>query len=331
MTTQTLRDSYGRTIDYLRVAVTDRCNLRCVYCMPKGGISFQEEFAQLTTSELYKTIETAAELGIKKVRFTGGEPLLRNDLCDLVHFTAHQPGIQSVHLTTNGLLLHKHLNALLAAGISSINISLDSVNAARYLSITRRHSFEQVWQNIQLALESGFTNIKLNVVALADLTADEIARFIQLTEAYPITVRFIELMPFNTNSGDWQRRSFTSAAHVLNMLHESHPDAAASKGSSTEQFHFSFQGYAGHVAIIPAYTRSMCLNCSRLRLTSNGQLLNCLYSKQPFDLKTLLRTGASNKEIEGLFYDAVNTKPQNGHIARNDSSNNSICMTQIGG
>ncbi len=331
MNTVKLLDRYHRRIDYLRIAVTDQCNLRCMYCMPKDGIRFQDESEQLTASEISRAIETAAQLGIRKIRFTGGEPLLRNDISTLVGIANDTPGIRSVHLTTNGLNLNHHLDDLKSAGIQGINISLDSLNAARYLHITRRESFERVWKNLCRTLEIGIPEVKLNVVALRDLSVDEVAAFMELSKSYPLTVRFIELMPFNTNPGKWQHQTFTSANHVLGVLKQLFPELRQTQGSSTETHYFSLEGYQGHVAVIPAYTRTMCRACSRLRLTSNGKLLNCLYSSNPIDLLTTLRSDAPKKSLEELFKQAVITKPKNGHSARNHRSDQRISMTQIGG
>ncbi len=325
------QDRFGRTINYLRIAVTDRCNLRCVYCMPREGIGFQDETEMLTRQEIARSIHIAAHSGIQKIRFTGGEPLMRKDIYDLVETAALTPGIESVHLTTNGLLLHQQLHSLIESGLKGINISLDSLNAARYLRITRRESFNRVLENVFQTLEHGSLRVKLNVVALSDMSESEIMQFVSLTKDYPLTVRFIELMPFHTNSGAWQRNTFTSAAHVLGMLKSLYPELQNDRGSSNEPHHFSLTSHNGHIAIIPAYTCSMFAQCSRLRLTSNGQLLSCFYSKRPIDLKTLLRTNSSDAELMALFDQAVTQKPQNGLSAQQTPETRNICMTQIGG
>jgi cyclic pyranopterin phosphate synthase len=299
--------------------------------MPREGINFQNESAMLTRQEIARSIDIAAQCGIQKIRFTGGEPLMRKDICDLVETAALTKGIKSVHLTTNGLLLHQYLQNLVDSGLNGINISLDSLHAARYLRITRRESFKRVWKNVLQTLDQGSLQVKLNVVALSDMSESEIMQFVTLTKDYPLTVRFIELMPFHTNSGAWQRNTFTSAAHVLGMLKCLYPELQNNPGSSTEQHHFSLTAHKGHVAVIPAYTRTMCAQCSRLRLTSNGQLLSCLYSKRPLDLKTPLRTNNSDAELMALFDQAITQKPQNGISARQTPETRNICMTQIGG
>jgi cyclic pyranopterin phosphate synthase len=333
-------DGFGRIHDYVRVAVNERCNLRCIYCMPADGLDFRKGDELLSTTETLRVIRVLAALGVQKVRFTGGEPLLRRDLDDLVAGTAAVPGITSVHLTTNGLLLPARCGALRDAGLTGVNISLDTLDAARFLSITRRTGLERVLESVRIALETGFTSVKVNVVALRGFNGDELAAFAELTRERPLTVRFIELMPFDAHQV-WKRGHFLGAERIVAALRQNYPDLEEASGTPTEEHVFRIPGAAGKVAVIPAYTRSLCGTCRRLRVTANGRVRNCLYSTEEFDLMQLLRSGCGDAEIAALFHRALRAKLETGWDAqkrppgRNDhrrppgSSRES--MTLIGG
>lgn len=310
-----LVDGFGRVHDYVRIAVNERCNLRCIYCMPAAGLAFQEGEALLSSDEIVRVVAVLAGLGVNKVRFTGGEPLLRRDLPDLIRCVSGTPGIESVHVTTNGILLEDRAAALRDAGLHGVNVSLDTLDAARFLRITRRAGVEKVRDSIRAALRVGFDSVKVNVVALRGFNDDEVGDFVDLTRSDPLTVRFIELMPFDSHQ-IWKRGHFFGADWIVEVLRRRHPELPAASGSRTEEHVFRVPGYLGKVAVIPAYTRSLCPTCSRIRVTADGQIRNCLYSSDEFALKRLLRDGGSDADVAALFRRAVAAKRESGWQAQ---------------
>ncbi len=331
----TLLDRYGRRFNYARIALNERCNLRCTYCMPEAGVDFQPPGKLLRKDEIARLVRVLASVGVNKLRFTGGEPTLRKDLPELVAMAVNTPGIENVCLTTNGLLLHRFIDDLKQAGLAGINISLDSLQAERFKTITRRNGLEQTLNNIKLALEKGFDNIKVNVVVMRGFNEDEIEQFCQLTRDYRLTVRFIEFMPFDAKQlwceGDYLMR----AKDIVAQLHRLYDGLMAAKGSETEHHHFRIKGYQGSVAVIPAFTRSLCRNCNRIRITADGQLRNCLYSETDYDLRGLMRDGASDNQLLDRIRQAVGAKVIDGIEARERSVTkiavSRISMSQIGG
>jgi cyclic pyranopterin phosphate synthase len=299
--------------------------------MPEKGMHFAPEEKLLSTREILRVLRVGAKLGLSKVRFTGGEPLVRQDIDELVDSATKIDGIRSVHLTTNGLLLGKHLEAFKRSGLTGLNISLDTLDAARFLRITRRSGLEKVVESIHKAIEIGIPKIKLNVVALKDFNIDELVRFVEFTKDHAVTVRFIELMPFNSQENKWRESAYTSAIYVQELLKAAYPELSTERGTATEQYCFSLEGHKGNIAIIPAYTRSLCEACTRLRVTADGKLMNCLYSTEPYNLRDLMREGATDEEIAGLFRLSVEEKPLNGIEARRNRHSEHHSMTQIGG
>jgi len=299
--------------------------------MPKQGIRFKPQPEILSAAEILRVIRLAGSLGVEKVRFTGGEPLLREDFPKILSEAARLPGIRSLHLTTNGLFLGKYLPALKKSGIRGINISLDALQRERFRQITRRDAFQIVWKNILRTLDAGIAEVKLNVVALADLSESELMKFVALTKSHKVTIRFIELMPFNHETETWRANAFMSATHVRRLLNKQVYGLTPLEGSSTEQQCFAISGHLGKVAIIPAYTRSMCSACSRLRLTADGNLLNCLYAESGEGLRPLLRTGISDEALLRRIQNAAFSKPKNGLFARQSRDRKQTSMTEIGG
>lgn len=324
-----LHDRHGRTFDYLRIAVTERCNLRCVYCMPEEGVDFKDGEQLLSTDELLRIMGVAAQLGVGKIRFTGGEPLVRKDITTLIA-GAIERGIGSVNLTTNGLLLERHADALKAAGLRGINISMDTLDAERFKRITRRPGAERVLAAVRLAVDKGFESVKVNVVAMRGFNDDELVAFAALTRDLRITVRFIELMPFDSKQV-WRTGCFQGAHRIVQNLAAAYPDLINAEGSKTEEHVFRIPGAPGKIAVIPAYTRSLCSSCNRIRLTADGRIMNCLYSSDGFDLRTLMREGADDEALKNLLREAVLAKAVDGWAAQNDQGNHRESMTQIGG
>lgn len=330
-----LIDRYGRRFNYARIALTERCNLRCTYCMPEAGIDFQSAEKLLSQNEVQRLLGVLASVGVDKVRFTGGEPTLRKDLPELVVYAAKTAGIKNVYLTTNGLLLHRMADDLKQAGLTGLNISLDSLRADRFATITRRHGLEQTLNNIHLALEKGFDSVKVNVVVMRGFNDDEIKAFCELTRDQRLTVRFIEFMPFDAEQlwkeGDYLMR----ARDIVARLHREYDELLAGQGSETEHHHFRIKGYQGNVAVIPAFTRSLCRHCNRIRITADGQLRNCLYSGTDYDLRDLMRQGADDEQLIARLHEAIVAKAADGIEARERSGAKvavtRVSMTQIGG
>ncbi|MCH7496962.1 MAG: GTP 3',8-cyclase MoaA [Candidatus Marinimicrobia bacterium] len=330
-----LLDRFGRSFTYLRIAVTDRCQLRCIYCMPEAGIDFTPSDRLLTTEEILRLVGVAASLGVFKVRFTGGEPLLRRDMVELIRGAARTPGITSVNLTTNGLLFKDRAMALLRAGLTGINISLDTLDAAKFARITRRQGVEQVLAALEAALAVGIPAVKLNVVALQGFNDTELGDFGLLTRDEPITVRFIELMPFDAHQ-IWKTGRHMSAAQIKTLLAELYPRLDHAVGTATEQHIYRIPGHLGKLAIIPAYTRSLCGSCNRIRLTADGCIRNCLYSEDEYSLRELMRSGATDGQLARILTSAMRDKHKDGWVAQRAAkdtpeSQRRDSMTQIGG
>lgn len=333
-----LQDTFGRTFDYVRIAVTDRCNLRCTYCMPEEGVEFRHRDEMLTAEETLRIISVLAKVGVKKVRFTGGEPTIRKDIVNLVAGAAATPGIKGVHLTTNGLLLHRYAKDLLDAGLTGINVSLDSMDTDRFMRITRRPGVDTVLNNIKLALDTGFQRVKVNAVFMHGFNEDELERFTEYTKDHAVTVRFIEFMPFDAeqiwSTGD----HFTSAETIVARIKARYPDIGPAPGTRTEHHIFKVPGYAGKIAVIPAFTRSLCGNCSRIRVTADGSIRNCLYSDDEYNLRQVMRQGGSDDDMIALFRKAFADKAIDGYEAKKRSDAkvditqlHRGSMTQIGG
>jgi cyclic pyranopterin phosphate synthase len=326
-----LVDQFGRSFDYLRISVNERCNLRCIYCMPEKGIRFTRNAALLQTEEIIRVIKIVSLIGIQKMRFTGGEPLLNKDIIKLVKIASQTPNVNSVHLTTNGLLLGDKINDLKSANLSGLNISLDTLNSEKFERIARRSGLESVITNMYSALEAGIPNVKINVVLMRGINDNEMIDFVELTRNNPLTVRFIELMPFDSHQ-IWKTGHFMGVELGLKRLQENYDSLQPTAGSSTEHQIYRVPGYRGKIALIPSYTRNMCTNCSRVRLTADGKIRNCLYSDKEYNILELLRNGSSDDEIKTVFKSAMWAKLSDGWEAQHTQETNTRkSMTQIGG
>ena len=325
-----IKDQHGRTFNYLRIALNEQCNLRCMYCMPEEGIDFRSEDKLLSNQEILRLIELTAQMGVSKIRFTGGEPLLRKDLSELIQFANNYKHIDSVHLTTNGLLLEKRIDELIKSGLLGVNISLDTLNSEKFKKITRRDGLDMVLSGLKKAMGSSIQSIKLNVVAMRDFNDNEFIDFIGLTKENDITVRFIELMPFDSHQ-IWKTGKFYGADHIIADIKNQVDELNPIDGSRTEYHIFRVNDYKGKVAVIPAYSRSLCGECNRIRITADGKLLNCLYSQGETNIRDKIRAGASNEEIQEEIQKTMWDKFKDGWEAQHHGKDHRESMTQIGG
>ena len=304
-----ISDSFQRPINYLRISVTDRCNLRCVYCMPEEGIPFIDHAEILTFEEIIRIVKAAAELGITKVRLTGGEPLVRAGLSSLIKMIARIKTIEDIALTTNGILLAEKAAELKAAGLKRVNISLDTLKPERFKPITRcNNELEDVLAGIKAAESAGLHPVKLNMVVMAGINDDEVIDFARKTITDGWNVRFIELMPFTSDGKtDSHFVSVTDIKKRLDPLGKMEPYKHTAGAGPAK--YFRFPGANGTVGFITPVTEHFCFSCNRLRLTSDGKLRPCLLSDNEIDLKQPLRHNVSHEEIKKLIEQAVEMKP----------------------
>jgi cyclic pyranopterin phosphate synthase len=293
-----LADTFGRLHDNLRISVTDRCNIRCFYCMPEEGVKFQPRAEILTFEEIERFTRVAAALGVRKIRVTGGEPLVRKDLPELIARLARVPGIEDLALTTNGVLLAGQAEALYAAGLRRLNVHLDTLDRDRFRRITRRDDFARVLDGILAAKQLGFGPIKINVVAVKDLVEPDVVPMARFGREHGFEIRFIEFMPLDAQ-GLWDRSKVLLADDIVRMLSAEvaplEPVPDPDPRAPATQYRYSDGG--GQVGFIASVSKPFCLNCNRIRLTADGKLRYCLFAIEETDVKGLLRGGASDEAI----------------------------------
>jgi len=310
-----LKDSFERTIDYMRISVTDRCNLRCIYCMPPEGLAPMEHKEILSYEEIVRILRVAVNVGVRKIRITGGEPLVRKNVSYLISAIKNIGGIKDLSLTTNGVLLGQYAQELVDAGIDRVNISLDSLKPDRYREMTRGGDIDMVLKGIEASEKTGLVPIKINMVPIRGLNDDEIEEFARLTLKSSYQVRFIEFMPFDTNM--WSREKFISADEIRSIAEGIGPLSPVAVRKSGPARYFSFDGAVGVVGFISPLSNHFCRECNRLRLTADGKLRPCLFSETEIDLKPALRGGAPDNEIERLIRLSIEVKPE-GHNLWNE-------------
>lgn len=323
-----LVDSYGRTVDTVRIAVTSACNLRCTYCLREVERTPSPPLPELDMKRMKRLIGVLGQTGFRKIRLTGGEPLLRHDLVELVSMAKSTPGITQVKITTNGLLLEPRLRELLDAGLDGVNLSLDTLEAGRFSAISRRDEFHKVRRALDTLLERPELRVKINMLLLRGINHDEIPAFVELTRTHAITVRFMELQPFDDHQ-IWRTGRFMGADMIREHLYRAFPDLAPVTGTDTEHYSFRIPGFQGSVAIIPAYSRNFCSRCSRLRVTANGRLVSCLYRQESIDLLPFLEEATPDEKLRALITEAVRRKPKDG--LKNAHDHVAQSMSQIGG
>ncbi|MEK6699777.1 MAG: GTP 3',8-cyclase MoaA [Nitrospirota bacterium] len=325
-----ITDKYKRVIDYLRISITDRCNLRCIYCMPPGGIRPIEHKSLLSYEEITRLVEVAARLGVRKVRITGGEPLARKNLPFLIESLGRIAGIEDISLTTNGLLLKQLARTLASAGLNRVNVSLDSLYPERYRRITRGGDLHDALDGIAEAEKAGLLPVKINVIPMRGINDDEIEEFSLLTRDTALHVRFIEFMP--TGSRDlWSRDRYIATDEIRERVSELGALTPVRARKSGPARYFRFNGAPGVIGFISAITHHFCESCNRLRLTSDGKLRPCLFSETEIDVKPALRSGAPDREIERLLRLAVEIKPERHSIASQHTFDHLKPMSKIGG
>ncbi|MCB0600914.1 MAG: GTP 3',8-cyclase MoaA [Saprospiraceae bacterium] len=309
-----LIDNHGRSIEYIRIAVTDRCNLRCYYCMPEEGIEYVPRDHLLHYEEIERLVRVLAEMGVRKVRFTGGEPFIRRDVIHLMESIASIPGIEALHITTNGTVTRPFIPQLKKLGVKGINLSLDTLDPQRFKEITRRDVLQEVMDTLDELVDAGLP-VKVNMVVLGGINEDEIGTMARLAETRPVDVRYIEEMPFN-GGGHEQQQTWRDHRFIVENLKSTFPDimpVAAEKSSTALMY--AIPGFQGKIGIIPAYSRTFCGSCNRIRLTPEGVLKTCLYDRGMFNIRDIIRSGATDEQIKESIRDAVGHRAKDGFEA----------------
>lgn len=334
-----MKDSHGRVIDYLRISLTDKCNFRCIYCMPAEGVCPMGHDELLRIEEIEAITRVATRIGIKSVRLTGGEPLVRKGVVDLVQALNDMPEIENISMTTNGVLLPKMADELKRAGLSRVNISLDTLDPEQFEFITRVGKIESTLAGIDAALEAGFNPVKINAVTVRSLNQDFLA-FAKLSIDRPLHVRFIEYMPVGTSTGSdgsgWGKQDVVPSEELLGIINECAREEGlpelVSVGSDDKPIgwgparYFVFPGAKGTVGFISPLSRHFCSECNRLRLTADGKLRPCLFSDREVDVRKALRE-SGEEAVYDCFLEALNLKPDEHHDKVGTERN----MSQIGG
>jgi len=326
-----LRDSWGREIRSVRVSVTDKCNFRCRYCMPAEGLEWLERDELLSFEEIERLVRVLASMGVDEVRLTGGEPLVRRDLPVLVRMLAGTPGVRDLSLTTNGVLLDRFAGPLVEAGLRRLNVSLDSLSHVRFAEITRRDALDRVLAGLEAAeRHPELRPIKVNCVAIRGFTEEEVPALAELARRKPYVVRFIEFMPLDADQA-WREDDVLTGGEIRALIEERWPlEELPAKPSSTAR-RFRFADGAGEIGFVNPVSEPFCSTCDRIRLTADGQLRTCLFSRREWDLKSPLRDGSSDERLEELIRFAVAHKELKHKINDPGFVRASRSMSQIGG
>jgi cyclic pyranopterin phosphate synthase len=326
-----LVDEFSRPITYLRVSVTDKCNLRCVYCMPESGLPWLGRDEILSYEEIVEIVRAAASVGVRSIRLTGGEPLIRRELSRLVAALAEIPGIEDIALSTNGMLLEEQIGELAAAGLRRVNLSLDTLRADRFEAIARRPGLDLVLRGLDAAIRAGLAPVKLNCVIMRGQNDDELLDFAMLTKDRPIFVRFIEVMPVHENL-EMQRDAYVSSDEILERISAgAQLQAVPGPQGNGPARYFAFPGAIGAVGVISPLSHDYCNTCNRVRLTADGRLRLCLFGDHALDLRTPLRAGASTHELAALLESAMLIKPARHHLRLGETASRMRAFSEIGG
>lgn len=327
-----LVDRFGRVHSDLRISITDRCNIRCFYCMPAENVRFKPRSELLTFEEIERFVRVVARMGINKLRLTGGEPLVRNGLPGLVERLAAVPGIRDIALTTNGILLAEQAQALKDAGLRRLNISLDALSAEKFKRITRREGYERVLEGIFTAQRVGFKKIKLNAVAIRGLTEEEVIPLGQFGRQHGLEVRFIEFMPLDADDA-WQNDQVLSGAEIRRILEEGIAPLVPLPVDDPSQpaTDYEFADGIGRIGFINPVTQPFCQRCNRLRITAEGKIRNCLFSIEEWDARDAMRGGGSDEDVADLVRTSIGAKHSAHGINTGEFVRPERAMYQIGG
>ena len=321
-------DKWGRSINYLRISITDRCNLRCIYCMPKEGISYREEKEILSIDEIISVAKAAGELGISKIRITGGEPLVRDGIEELIHKIKRLKGIKEVCLTTNGILLEEKMDSLILAGLDRVNISLDTLKENVYGEITRNGKIDKVLRGIESSIKNGI-KVKLNIVIIKGYNDTEIMDFVDLVDEKQIDIRFIELMPI----GFGKNYTSFSSKEIRDLILENRDLIKCDENNEKEgpAVYYKTKKSIGRIGFISAMTHSFCESCNRVRLTADGVLKQCLLLNNSINIKDTIRNGGNEEEIKEVLRDVIHNKPQSNMLKIGENQSEIRFMNEIGG
>ncbi|ADB40646.1 GTP 3',8-cyclase MoaA [Spirosoma linguale] len=323
-------DNHNRPISYLRLAVTDRCNLRCFYCMPEEGIKYLPKHQVLTYEEMERLVRVLARLGVQKVRITGGEPFVRAGLMDFLHRLAEIDGLNDISLTTNGVLTAPHIPALAALGVKSVNLSLDTLDRERFYKITRRDELPAVLKTLDALLEAGIQT-KINAVVMDGQNTQDLVPLTEMTRTMPVDVRFIEEMPFNGEGSHYPVLNWTHR-RIIDEIRAHFPDLQKLPDPPfSTSANYQIPGHQGTIGVIAAFSRTFCGSCNRIRMTAQGTLKTCLYDNGVLDVRALLRSGASDEELTTAFLKAFSHRPANGFEAEQQRDTVTESMSTIGG
>ncbi|WP_081819440.1 GTP 3',8-cyclase MoaA [Maribacter sp. Hel_I_7] len=326
-----LVDNHNRAINYLRLAVTDRCNLRCNYCMPEEGINFAKNDKLFTIDELVRLSEIVVAQGIDKIRITGGEPFVRKDLMVLLRSLSKLDGLNDISVTTNATLIGPHINELKELGIKNINVSMDAINRETFERITRRNEYDVVYNNIIRLITEGF-NVRINFIALEGQNTEDIIPMLELTKHYDVSVRFLEEMPFNGGSKKFQTIKWDFKT-ILEHIRNTHPEYYKLESPKTStSLNYKIPGFKGTFGVIPSFSRTFCGSCNRLRISATGDVITCLYAKVSMNLRDIMRGDDVTENIKEQILKAVGSRAKTGFEAQEkykDVFSNS--MTSIGG
>ena len=324
-----LSDGFGRLHTYLRISLVEHCNLRCRYCMPEGDLDWTPEESLLSDKEIIRLSRLFVEQGVDKIRLTGGEPLLRSGIEHITAAIGELPGVQTLAITTNGLLLPKKLKSLKNGGVNLLNISLDTLDPERFHEITRRKGLNLVLRAIDLAIAEGFNPVKVNCVVMRNFNEDELTDFVEWTRDLPIEVRFIEFMPFDGNQ--WDVRRLVSYQEMLDRIQGVYPLKRVKNHPNDTSKTWSVPGFKGSVGFITSMTHNFCEGCNRLRITADGNLKVCLFGRSEVSLRDAMRSGASDNELLEIISSAVGRKRARHAGMHNIAAMDNRPMITIGG
>ena len=328
-----LIDNHGRPINYLRLAVTDRCNLRCFYCMPEEGIQYLPKPHLLSYEEMIRLVSILAEMGISKVRITGGEPFIRRDIMPFLWKLSEIEGIEKINITTNGVLTAPLVPELKKLGVSSVNLSLDSLDRQRFFEITRRDEFPKVWHTLESLLEHDIP-VKINTVVMSGKNDEDILSMVELAREHNVSVRFIEEMPFNgAGLRPDQIQEFWSYRRIIDLIRSVYPELyKLSDEPNSTSYNYQIPNFKGSIGVIAAFSRTFCGTCNRIRVTPTGVFKTCLYDDGVFNVRDFMRQKLSDEEIKLLIYNALQNRAKDGFEAeKNRKSLVTESMTTIGG